>query len=91
VGEGRISKIAYGSYDTLDIGADLGTPVSNEYKVPFRFGHPGQGAGGTPLTRRHRARPALAGWVFLVLMCLSLCAGLAWGGEGRAPWAVPPA
>ncbi|MBP8134055.1 MAG: sulfatase-like hydrolase/transferase, partial [Zoogloea sp.] len=37
VGEGRISKIAYGSYDTLDIGADLGTPVSNEYKVPFRF------------------------------------------------------
>ncbi len=37
VGEGRISKIAYGSYDTLDIGADLGTPVSSEYKVPFSF------------------------------------------------------
>ena len=37
VGEGRISKIAYGSYDTLDIGADLGTPVSREYKVPFSF------------------------------------------------------
>ncbi len=37
VGEGRISKITYGSYDTLDIGADLGTPVSGEYKVPFSF------------------------------------------------------
>ena len=37
VGEGRIAKIVYGSYDTLDIGADLGTPVSRDYKVPFSF------------------------------------------------------
>lgn len=37
VGEGRISKIAYGSYDTLDVGADLGTPVSRDYAVPFSF------------------------------------------------------
>ncbi len=37
MGEGRISKIAYGSYDTLDVGADLGTPVSRDYAVPFSF------------------------------------------------------
>lgn len=37
VGEGGISKIAYGPYETLDIGADLGTPVSADYTVPFAF------------------------------------------------------
>jgi arylsulfatase len=36
-GEGRIAKIAYGPYESLDIGVDLGSPVSAEYKVPFAF------------------------------------------------------
>ncbi|MBS0355843.1 MAG: arylsulfatase [Proteobacteria bacterium] len=37
VGEGRIAKIVYGPYESLDIGADLGSPVSPDYKVPFSF------------------------------------------------------
>jgi arylsulfatase len=37
VGEGSISKIVYSRYETLDIGADLGSPVSSEYAVPFAF------------------------------------------------------
>lgn len=37
-GEGRIAKIAFSNaYDSLDIGSDLGTPVSNDYKVPYAF------------------------------------------------------
>lgn len=38
VGEGAIAKIVYGPYETLDIGADLGSPVSSDYAVPFAFG-----------------------------------------------------
>jgi hypothetical protein len=34
VGEGPISRIFYGPYESLDIGADLGTPVSADYRVP---------------------------------------------------------
>jgi arylsulfatase len=37
VGEGNISKIVYGPYESLDIGADLGSPVSADYRVPFAF------------------------------------------------------
>lgn len=38
VGEGRIQRIVYGPYESLDIGADLGTPVSPAYRVPFAYG-----------------------------------------------------
>lgn len=37
VGEGTISRIAYSPYESLDIGADLGSPVSPDYKVPFAY------------------------------------------------------
>jgi len=37
VGEGAISKIAYQAYESQDIGADLGSPVSSDYASPFRF------------------------------------------------------
>jgi arylsulfatase len=37
VGEGRIAKLVYAPYESLDIGSDLGSPVSNDYKVPFAF------------------------------------------------------
>ncbi|MCB4358843.1 arylsulfatase [Quatrionicoccus australiensis] len=37
VGEGRISKITLSNYDSQDVGSDLGTPVSNDYKVPYAF------------------------------------------------------
>lgn len=36
-GEGRIAKIVYGPYESLDIGADLGSPVSTDYRTPFAF------------------------------------------------------
>lgn len=37
-GEGKIERIFYGPYESLDIGADLGTPVSSDYKTPFAYG-----------------------------------------------------
>ena len=37
VGEGRIAKLVYGPYESLDIGSDLGSPVSNDYKAPNAF------------------------------------------------------
>ena len=37
VGEGDISRITYGPYESLDIGEDLGSPVSSDYTVPYRF------------------------------------------------------
>ena len=37
VGEGSISKIIYSPTESLDIGADLGSPVSDDYKTPFTF------------------------------------------------------
>jgi arylsulfatase A-like enzyme len=37
VGEGHIGKITYSPYESLDIGADLGSPVSSDYKTPFAF------------------------------------------------------
>ena len=37
VGEGRIGKIVYSPTESLDIGADLGSSVSNDYKTPFIF------------------------------------------------------
>lgn len=38
VGEGEISRISYGPYESLDIGTDLGTPVSADYQTPFAYG-----------------------------------------------------
>jgi len=38
VAEGRIGKIVYSPYESLDIGADLGSAVSDDYRSPFRFG-----------------------------------------------------
>jgi hypothetical protein len=38
VGEGAISRIFYGPYESLDIGTDLGTPVSADYQTPFAYG-----------------------------------------------------
>lgn len=37
VGEGRISKITYSPYESLDIGSDLGSPVGDDYQSPFAF------------------------------------------------------
>ena len=37
VGEAAISKIVYGPYESLDVGADLGSPVSPAYRVPFAY------------------------------------------------------
>jgi arylsulfatase len=38
-GEGRIEKTIPGKFgfDELDIGMDLSSPVSEEYKPPFKF------------------------------------------------------
>jgi arylsulfatase len=36
VGEARLSSI-YASGETLDVGSDLGSPVSPEYASPYRF------------------------------------------------------
>jgi arylsulfatase len=38
VGSGPIARIAYGPYESLDIGADLGSPVSPDYRVPNAYG-----------------------------------------------------
>jgi arylsulfatase len=35
-GESRFSSV-YASGETLDVGSDLGSPVSLEYKSPYRF------------------------------------------------------
>jgi arylsulfatase len=35
-GESRFSSV-YASGETLDVGSDLGSPVSLEYKPPYRF------------------------------------------------------
>ncbi|MCV2361255.1 sulfatase-like hydrolase/transferase [Paucibacter sp. TC2R-5] len=37
-GAGAISKIAVQTYESQDIGADLGSPVTSDYATPFRFG-----------------------------------------------------
>jgi arylsulfatase len=37
VGEAAISKIVYAPYESLDVGADLGSPVSPAYRVPFAY------------------------------------------------------
>jgi arylsulfatase len=37
VAEGAISRIVYGPYESLDVGADLGTAVSPAYRVPFAY------------------------------------------------------
>jgi arylsulfatase len=37
VAEGPIRRIVYQAYESLDIGADLGTPVSPGYRVPFAY------------------------------------------------------
>jgi arylsulfatase len=37
VGEGRIGKIVYSPTESLDIGADLGSPVGSDYRTPFAF------------------------------------------------------
>lgn len=37
VGEAAISKIVYSPYESLDVGADLGSPVSPAYRVPFAY------------------------------------------------------
>ncbi|MEX8518324.1 MAG: arylsulfatase [Leptothrix sp. (in: b-proteobacteria)] len=37
VGEGPIRRIVYSAYESLDIGADLGTPVSPAYRTPFAY------------------------------------------------------
>jgi hypothetical protein len=36
VGEAQFSSI-YAGGETLDVGSDLGSPVSPEYKSPYRF------------------------------------------------------
>jgi arylsulfatase len=37
VGEAPVRRIVYSSYESLDIGADLGTPVSPAYRTPFAY------------------------------------------------------
>lgn len=37
VGEQKIQRIVYSPYESLDIGADLGTAVSPAYNVPFAY------------------------------------------------------
>ena len=40
VAEGRIEKTVPNRFsldETLDVGEDTGTPLSNDYKVPFKF------------------------------------------------------
>ena len=37
VGEGKIGALGGFNNETLDIGRDLGSPVSKEYSVPFAF------------------------------------------------------
>jgi arylsulfatase len=38
VAAGTIGRIVYQPYESLDIGADLGSPVSPDYRVPNAFG-----------------------------------------------------
>jgi len=37
VGEAKISNLFINYHETLDVGADLGTPISDNYSVPFKF------------------------------------------------------
>ena len=40
VGEGKIDKVVparYSATETMDIGKDLGSPVSPDYKAPFAY------------------------------------------------------
>ena len=36
-GEGQIASLGGYTFESLDVGSDLGTPVSNAYQSPFRF------------------------------------------------------